>query len=175
MLKDCSRCSLNDLFKVEAKQHDMQALTFIQKCRSLPWPPLDFTCSTAKPSERTVMLSISRNMLRKEVEGVMDEVTEVLSEDESLAGSDGATTTIEGKVKAREANVQQAIGTCVVSSFTEKALHPTQQALVPTLLMDATEFRVCFYDCEKDVLLLTESKSLATKGGLATSIAVAHR
>jgi hypothetical protein len=96
-------------------------------------------------------------------------VDEDPSDDESLASSDEATTTIEGKVHLRDANLQQAVGTCVISSFTEKSLHPNKQAMVPTILIDEAQFRVCFYDCEKDVLLVSESKSLATKGGLSKS------
>lgn len=92
-------------------------------------------------------------------------VDEDPSDDESLASSDGATTTID----LRDANLQQAVGTCVISSFTEKSLHPNKQAMVPTILIDEAQFRVCFYDCEKDVLLVSESKSLATKGGLSKS------
>ena len=97
------------------------------------------------------------------------EIDEGLREDESTAQSAGATTTIEGKVLAKEVNLHQAIGTCVVSSFTEKSLHPEQQACVPTILIDEKQFRVCFYDSEMDVLLLSESKSLATRGGLSRS------
>ena len=60
------------------------------------------------------------------------EARECPSENES----DGGTTTVETKVKNKEANLHQAIGTCVVSSFTEKALHPNIKALVPTILID---------------------------------------
>ena len=34
--------------------------------------------------------------------------------------SDGATTTVEGKVLHKDANLQQAVGTCIVSSFIKK-------------------------------------------------------
>ena len=43
---------------------------------------------------------------------------------------------VEGKVLSTEANLPQAIGTCVVASFTAKARHPEQKALVPTVLID---------------------------------------
>ena len=58
---------------------------------------------------------------------------------------------------------------CVVASFTETSLHSEQQGLVPTLLIDDKQFRVCLYDSEKDVLLLSDPKPLATKGGLSRS------
>lgn len=48
-------------------------------------------------------------------------VNEVLSDHELLV-SDGATTPFEGKLMSRDANLHQAIGTCVVSSFIEKSL-----------------------------------------------------
>ena len=64
------------------------------------------------------------------------------SADESHASSEGDTTTVEGKVMFSDANLPQVVGTCVVASFTHKSLHPNQQALVPTLLIDETQFRV---------------------------------
>ena len=48
-------------------------------------------------------------------------VNEVLSDHELLV-SVGATTPFEGKLMSRDANLHQAIGTCVVSSFIEKSL-----------------------------------------------------
>ena len=57
-------------------------------------------------------------------------VSQALSDDESDAASDGATTTLEAKVMAKDANLHQAVGTCVISSFTEKTLHPDMTALV---------------------------------------------
>ena len=212
--------TVNDLFKVEAKPENFEALKFIHQSRRHLWPPFKSTHTTysiSKQSEKDVMLSISSEILvplcrevilekryrdvlkgqvsvltfgeigmgsvhtwhgtpdvrvrgaevvyRKETEEKY-EVNEVLSDDES---GDGATTTREEKVMARDANLHQAIGTCIVSSFIEKSLHPDQQALVPTILIDETQFRVCLYDSEKDVLLISESKCLATKGGLSRS------
>ena len=76
-----------------------------------------------------------------------------------------STTTVEAKVMTKDANLHQAVGTCVVSSFTETSLHPDLKALVPTILIDEKQFRVCLYDSEKDILLISKSKCLATKGG----------
>lgn len=44
--------------------------------------------------------------------------------DNSDAGSDGASTMVEAKVKSKESHLYQAVGTCVVTSFIEKSLHP---------------------------------------------------
>lgn len=99
----------------------------------------------------------------------MYEVSQAPSDDESDAASDGATTTVEAKVMTKDANLHQAVGTCVVSSFTEKSLHPDLNALVPTIIIDEKQFRVCLYNSEKDILLISKSKCLATNGGLSRS------
>ena len=98
---------------------------------------------------------------------VVDE--EDVSEDEGSVQSDGKCTAVEGKVLTTEANMAQAVGTCVVASFTAKARHPEQKALVPTVLLDEKQFRVCLYDCEKDIVLSSTNKMLATKGKLSRS------
>ena len=89
-------------------------------------------------------------------------ITAVDSDYESVS-SDGMTTTIE------DSTLPQVVATCVVSSFTESSLHPDKPALVPTILIDEERFRVCLYDCKKDVLLISNAKSLSTKGGLSQS------
>ncbi len=83
--------------------------------------------------------------------------------------SDGTATEVEEKLVVKETNLNQAIGTSVVSSFTAKARHPDKLAVVPTILIDGEEFRVCLYDCEKDVLMMSDIKLLATKGHLSRS------
>ena len=93
------------------------------------------------------------------------EARECSSENES----DGGTTTVETKTMSKDAHLHQAIGTCVVSSFTEKALHPNSKALVPTILIDQGHFRVCLFDSSTDILLISNPKSLTTKGGLSQS------
>ena len=83
--------------------------------------------------------------------------------------SDGATAMIEGEKKTNSSNLAQVVATCVISSFTEKKLHPTQQALVPTVLIDLSGYQVCLYDCVLDVLLISTPKSLSNKNGLSRS------
>lgn len=99
---------------------------------------------------------------------VIQESDESDDESESVS-SDGMTTTIEGKILSSDANLPQVISTGVVSSFTEKSIHPDQPALVPTILIDEKVFRVCLYDSKKDVLLISVPKFLATKGRLSQS------
>ena len=49
--------------------------------------------------------------------------------------SDGRTTTFEGKITFNDANLRQAIATCVTSSFTENTCHPNKPPIVPTILI----------------------------------------
>ena len=100
----------------------------------------------------------------------MEVVLRVDSGDEWAVEEDDSkdeSTSLE--VLTRESNLAQAIGTGVVASFTAKARHPEQNALVPTVLIDDKEFRVILYDCEKDILLVSISKVLAAKGTLSRS------
>ena len=106
---------------------------------------------------------------RKDSEEISAPVEEVVSDDEGSVQNDGTSTAVEGKVLSKEANLPQAVGTCVVASFTAKGRHPEHKALVPTVLIDEKQFRVCLYDCDKDVLLISTSKLLATKGALSRS------
>ena len=91
------------------------------------------------------------------------------SDHDSESESDGMTTTIEGKIKFKYSNLPRTIGTCVVSSFTEKSCHPDLPAIVPTILIDKSQFRVCLYECERDILLISSCKSLSTTGRLSQS------
>ena len=85
--------------------------------------------------------------------------------------TDGATSTVEGKIKFTEEDPGQVVATCVVASFTEQKLHPNLQTLVPTILIDVNRCCVCLYDCRLDVLLISAPKAVAkaTKDGLSRS------
>lgn len=89
------------------------------------------------------------------------------SDDEATSsGTDGATVVVEGRKKKSASNLGQVVATCVVSSFTESNLHPTQQALVPAILIDLRGYQVCLYDCVLDILLISTTKSLSGKKGV---------
>ena len=90
-------------------------------------------------------------------------------EDKSSVSSDGMATNFEGKIKFRASNLPQVVATCVVSSFTESSRHPDKSSLIPTVLIDRLSYLVCLYDCESDVLLISNKKSLCTKGHLSRS------
>ena len=83
------------------------------------------------------------------------------SEESDAELSDGAIRRFSLK------NFPQMIATCVVSSFTENGLHPDLPAIIPTILIDAHQFQVCLYDCQTDVLLISEPVGLATSGHLS--------
>ena len=84
----------------------------------------------------------------------------------SSSESDGTTTPLEAKRKIKFwDNVDQLVATCVMSSFTEHSLHPHKNTLVPTIIMDPTIIQVCLYDCENDILLVSEPKGLCKKRG----------
>ena len=106
---------------------------------------------------------------RKDSEETSAPVEEVVSDDKGSVQGDGTRTAVEEKVLSKEANLPQAVGTCVVASFTTKAHHPEHKVLVPTVLINEKQFRICLYDCDKDVLLISTSKLLATKGALSRS------
>ena len=95
-----------------------------------------------------------------------DDIRANSSGDESIV-SDGTTANIEGKVTAKD--LAQVVGTCVISSFTEKSVHPEQSPLVPSFLVDKDKFRVVLYNCEKDLLLISDLKLLSTNGYLSQS------
>ncbi len=84
-------------------------------------------------------------------QGEEGEELEYQSEDEDEGGASEGTTE---KVKFNFFTLPQVVAICVVSSFTENANHPDMLALIPTILIDKASFRICLYDCRKDVLLI---------------------
>ena len=66
-----------------------------------------------------------------------------------------------------EGTIGQLVATCVVTSFTEANLNPELDPVVPTILFNRSSYRICLYDCQNDVLLLSEPKNLTTRGGLS--------
>lgn len=59
--------------------------------------------------------------------------------------------------EAREQfNVNQLIVTTVISSFIERNLHPHLNPLTPVIMPGGPEAQICLYDCENDVLLLSD-------------------
>ena len=81
--------------------------------------------------------------------------------------SEGTTTLFEAKLCATASDLPQTVATCVTSAFTEKNLHPSLEPITPTIMIDKKSFRLCLYQCELDVLLISNRVPLATKDGLS--------
>lgn len=105
---------------------------------------------------------ISRKKKSEHIKGSYSD--DSAEDDAGSRDSDGATSLLEAKLKYKEVNLPQVIGTCVVSSFTEKPCHPAMKVMVRTILIDDAKFRIVLYDCNHDVLLLSE-KALSTRWG----------
>jgi len=91
--------------------------------------------------------------------------------------SSGTTTTVEAKIQTTTKYFPQVAATCVVS---EETLH--NNSMVPCILIDLQKFRVCFYDCDSDILLLSrpislvsEKSTLSQSGVLLLWLTINHR
>ena len=74
-------------------------------------------------------------------------------------------TTVEAKT---DPFLNQLVAQCVVNSFTERNT-TGESRLQPVVLINSMNYRVCFYNCTTDLLLLPATKNLSTKGTLSTS------
>ena len=81
-------------------------------------------------------------------------------DDDDSPESDGGSMLMEVKRKYQRSS--QAIGTAVLSSFTEHKLHPSQNSLVPTILINCYTAEIYLYDCVSDKLLISESVKIKT-------------
>ncbi len=68
--------------------------------------------------------------------------------------SDGASVVVE--VKRNATHSSQAIGSVVVSSFIEHNLHKDLNSLIPCILINCYTLQIFLYDCEADILLISE-------------------
>lgn len=68
----------------------------------------------------------------------------------------GDTSTIESKVQyKRKTHLAEITAEMVVSSFTERKLHPGMNTMVPAVLIDEESVTRCLYDAEHDLLIVT--------------------
>ena len=96
--------------------------------------------------------------------------------------SDGATSTLEEKVKFVDDDLKQVVGHAVVASFINKNRHPHHNSMTPSVGLAKGELIMAAYDCTSDVLLIlhppVEWFSLATQSydavGLVTLWAFLH-
>ncbi len=75
-------------------------------------------------------------------------------EDEYSDESDGASVVVE--VKRNATHSSQAIGSVVLSSFIEHNLHKDLNSLIPCILINCYTLQIFLYDCEADILLISE-------------------
>ena len=69
----------------------------------------------------------------------------------------GDSVVVEGKRFSSLFNTDQLIATNVVISFTEHNRHPDFNPLVPAIMICVPTAQICFYDCTKDILLLSNT------------------
>ena len=74
------------------------------------------------------------------------------------------STTVEAKTKFNNgSHISQVVKTCVTSSFVEANLCKDLEPMVPTIIIDMHTFRVFFYNCTEDILLISKSISLGSR------------
>lgn len=73
---------------------------------------------------------------------------------------------IEGKRSPVTFNVHQLIATTIVASFTEMNLHLDQNLLIPVIMICVPQAKICFYDCENDLLIMSETFNWVDHGKL---------
>ena len=79
-----------------------------------------------------------------------------------------SVTTVEAKKKMTDPFLSQLVAQCVINCFVET--NTTGDArLQPTVLINSMHYRVCLYDCVKDLLFLSSKKNLSTKESLSMS------
>lgn len=82
--------------------------------------------------------------------------------------SPGSSVVFEGKLQMNiRKHVSQLSVSCVVNSFIENNLHPNLNPMVPSILFNKTAFRIGFYNCVEDVLLISEPRALTTNNGIS--------
>lgn len=81
-----------------------------------------------------------------------------LNDSEEEPETDGTSTCLE--LKRASKRLSQVIGSAVLTSFIGNRLHPQLNALVPCILLNCISTQYIFYDCVKDVLLISEKVDL---------------
>ena len=79
-----------------------------------------------------------------------------------------SVATVEAKRKLPGPLVIQFIAKCVINSFIDKNT-TGEGRLQPAVLINGFYFRICFYDCTRDILLLSTKINLSMKGTVSMS------
>ena len=106
--------------------------------------------------------------------GAEEQSTTIVEIRPAKVESDGETVPVEAKVSSN--NLPQAIGTAIVSAFIEHNHHKALNPMVPTILINGEAVVILFYNCEEDLLLLSEPiRYTEDDGRLVVWLVVNHR
>ena len=67
----------------------------------------------------------------------------------------GDSCIMEAKL-SNQFNINQLIAISVVSSFIERNLHKELNSLTPVIMIGAPTAQICLYDCDQDILLISD-------------------
>ena len=81
-----------------------------------------------------------------------------------LNESQGDTACVEAKLHCSPRNFPQLVAMNIVSSFIENSLHKDLNSAVPTLLINNRYFYVSIYNCQTDLLLISNKIALKDEG-----------
>ena len=81
-----------------------------------------------------------------------------LSSSSSEEESNGTTTVCEAKLASihTDSVLAQLVKTTVTSAFIEQTHHPHLNPMIPVILMNVRDARVCLYDSKNDILLISK-------------------
>lgn len=83
--------------------------------------------------------------------------------DQPMPETDSCSSNVEFKLRLKL--LSQMVGIAVVGAFTEHNLHPQQNPLIPTLVINSSTVMIVLYDCKNDILLISEKVDLFSDDG----------
>lgn len=87
------------------------------------------------------------------------------SESASAISSHSSWTYLEGEPTIFSSHFKQLIATAITSSFTQRNYFTSvgddgHNTLTPTVLINKEKFFICLYDCNKDILMISDKLSM---------------
>ena len=92
-----------------------------------------------------------------------------------------ATTLLDEHTDSESSQLPQGVATAIVHSFTQNKRHPGLNPMVPTVLINGSDFRIILYDCSKDMLLVSnpveyrDGSKMTPLGTLVLWLTIHHR
>ena len=78
--------------------------------------------------------------------------------------TDGGMMTVEAKRRLGSTvqipHASQLIATNITASFVEHSLHPDMNTLIPSLLLNSRTAVISLYDCQQDILMISDTLAL---------------